>query len=63
MHHRMGGRAMEAMMEEAIEQAYIEEGLDVSAACFQVYGHIIRPSAGPHCMGVSNAFLGFLHVL
>ena len=33
MHHRLGGRAMEAMMEEAIEQAYIEEGLDVSSAC------------------------------
>ena len=34
---------MEAMMEEAIEQAYIEEGLDVRSAWFYLYGHVCCP--------------------
>ena len=53
---------MEAMVEEAIEQAYIEEGLDVSSACLHLYGHVSRPSIGPHWVGVPNACLGLVHV-
>ncbi len=53
---------MEAMMEEAIEQAYIEEGLDVSSLCFYLYGHVSRLSVGPQRIGASNACLGFVYL-